>query len=75
MPVELTELEKKCRAIGHVIARGIELTYGKEKQVGFCFLMFDFGECGHMTYISNAQREDMILALREFAEKLTKGEV
>ena len=36
---------------------------------GFAFMLFEFGEKGSMFYTSNAQREDMIQAMREFIEK------
>lgn len=40
-----------------------------EERVGFSLLVFDFGEDGTMSYISNAAREDMIKAMEEFLEK------
>jgi hypothetical protein len=33
---------------------------------GFALLVFDFGPDGMMNYLSNASREDMLIALREF---------
>jgi hypothetical protein len=33
--------------------------------LGFCLLVFEFYKPGMSNYISNAQREDMILALEE----------
>lgn len=40
--------------------------------VGFVLLMFDFGEAntGFMNYLSNAQRPDMIAALKELVHVL-----
>lgn len=36
-------------------------------KVGFCLLVFPFnGADGRLNYISNAEREDMLTALREF---------
>lgn len=32
---------------------------------GFCLLMFDFGKTGRMNYLSNADRGDMLKALKE----------
>jgi len=60
---ELKELEDDCRAIGRTIQGGLPET------VGFVLFLFDFGEGGHMTWISNANRDDMMLALREFMSK------
>lgn len=39
--------------------------------MGFVLLMFDFGKNGNMFYISDAQREDVLNAMREFVEKNT----
>lgn len=36
------------------------------KPFGFALLVFDFGNHGRMNYISNADREDMITAMKEF---------
>jgi hypothetical protein len=33
---------------------------------GFALLMFEFGDGDRMNYISNATREDMLAALKEF---------
>ena len=40
---------------------------------GLAVLAFDFGEGGHMSWISNAHRQDMIKALREQADRLEAG--
>jgi hypothetical protein len=41
---------------------------GKDERLGFALLIFDFGGPPHsnLHWISNAQRTDMIAALREF---------
>lgn len=36
------------------------------KPYGFALLVFDFGPDGDMNYISNANRETMITAMKEF---------
>lgn len=33
---------------------------------GFALLVFDFGPDGTMNYLSNAQRDDMLAAMKEF---------
>jgi len=43
------------------------------KEFGFMILVFPFGNKGVANYISNAKREDMIIALREKADVLEKG--
>jgi hypothetical protein len=64
----LEHLEETARGIGGTIGRVLDDVYGP-KQVGFCLIVFDFGEGGWSTYVSNAQPEDMIAALRELADK------
>ncbi|MGV3588580.1 MAG: hypothetical protein ACO1OF_16360 [Adhaeribacter sp.] len=41
----------------------------------FCVFTFDFGPGGVGNYLSNANREDMIKALREMADALEQGKV
>jgi len=63
MPIPLPELEKQARRIGEVIGGAIP------EGVGFALLLFDFGEGGHLTYISNGARDDMLKAMAEFMQK------
>ena len=39
------------------------------KDFGFVVLTFKFNELGEMIYVSNANREDVITAMKEFMEK------
>lgn len=53
------------------LARGIDQILNGEsgaKDVGFALLMFPFGDKpdGRVNYISNAEREDMLAAMKEF---------
>jgi hypothetical protein len=41
--------------------------------VGFAVLIFDFGAGGNLAYVSNAQRADMVKAMREFITKVEAG--
>ncbi len=41
--------------------------------IGFALLVFDFNTAGMSNYISNAQRDDMILALRETLKRFEEG--
>jgi hypothetical protein len=41
---------------------------------GFALLTFDFGGPGTGNYVSNADSDDMILALRETADKLERNQ-
>jgi hypothetical protein len=42
---------------------------------GFALLVFDFGDKGRMNYISNAQREDMLTAMKEFISRNEFGDI
>jgi hypothetical protein len=45
-----------------------------KKKLGFCLLTFPFNSPNITNYVSNANREDMIKALRETADRLERGE-
>jgi hypothetical protein len=64
---DLAELEATARRLGRRI--GADLP----KTVGFVVWLFEWGHEGWATYVSNAQRPDMIKALEELLAKL-KGE-
>lgn len=36
---------------------------------GFVVLAFEFGKTGQMMYVSNAEREDVVKAMKEWIEK------
>ena len=63
-------MEAKLRDIGELLGVAIEQADGW----GFCLMMFDFGKDGVMSYISNAQRENMIHILHEFLGRLSAGD-
>ena len=60
--------EKALKEIGELLGKAMPEGYG------FNFLMFNFGEGGNMFYISNAQRADMLKAMKEFIAKQEGGE-
>lgn len=51
---------------------GDYLKYKMPEGYGFSLLMFNFGKKGNMFYISNAERSDMLKAMKEFI-KVQKG--
>ena len=59
----LLELEVSARNI----AAGISAML--PESTAFTLLLADMGEKGHTTYISNAQREDMIKLMKELIER------
>jgi hypothetical protein len=65
-PVQ-AEYREKMNALAQVID---EFFNGKErpKRVGFAMLIFEFGpeDRGRVNYISNAERKDMLVAMKEF---------
>lgn len=73
MPINRADIERTCAEIGRVIGAAIDAKHGT-KQLGFALLMFDFGSEGTMTYVSNAERADMVKALYECAATLLAGE-
>lgn len=56
-------LEEMCVKIGN------QLDGEMPEGIGFTLLMFNFGEGGHLAYLSNAQRADMLDTMREFLSK------
>ena len=66
MPRPLEELEQQAREIGKVIGKAVP------PKVGFCLVLFDFGEphTGHMTYVSNGNRQDVLTMMRELQHKM-----
>lgn len=66
MPIPLEDLEEGARELAQTIQEVLP------PDVGFVLLLFDFGEDGNLTYLSNAQREDMVKTLKELVAKLEK---
>lgn len=73
-PKTLHEIEEMAREVGALIgeatrrqaqAKGIE-------RYGFALMMFSFAG-PEFTWISNAEREDMIKVLKEFIQQLKAG--
>jgi hypothetical protein len=62
------ELEGLVRGYAGAIDGSLREMTGQ--RIGYCLMLFDFGESGSLAYGSNAQRADMIKTLDEFREKL-----
>ena len=65
--VRNARIESDLRGIGKTIAGTLPDGWG------FALLIFSFGEGGSTFYISNAQRGDMLNAMREFMERQTNA--
>jgi hypothetical protein len=61
----MRHLEERAREIGHIIGRSIE---HQGLRFGFALFLFSF-DGPEMTWISNANRDDMIKGLLEFIER------
>jgi hypothetical protein len=67
---ELHRLETVAQRVGGLIGGAID---SGDSGALFALLMFTPGEEGWMTWVSNAERPDMVKALREMADKLEAG--
>lgn len=59
------KIEERLKDLGNRMRSACEGT-----GYGFALLLFSFGEGGNMFYTSNAQRDDIVNAMREFIEKV-----
>jgi hypothetical protein len=66
-------IQGEFRETMNAVAGGLDEIFngkasGDDRQVGFVLLTFKFGETdgGRVNYISNAEREDMLAAMREW---------
>lgn len=71
----MSPVDPKYRDMLNGLAKGIDEAFNgdvRPKQVGFAVLLFNFGkiESGRMNWISNADRKDMIVALKEMIAQL-----
>ena len=54
------EVKADMRAIADVLRNALPISHG------FALLVFDYGDGGHMSYISSGQRVVVVKAMREF---------
>lgn len=76
-PAKLRYLESRAREIARSLDGALnqsrKLT-GAPKQYGFALLLFSF-EGEELTWISNAERDDMIRLLEELLERWRRGDM
>jgi hypothetical protein len=70
-PEKLREIEAVSREIGRILGSAIN-DIGYKGRYGFALMLFSF-EGPEFTYISNADRDDMIRVLEEFIAKCKSG--
>lgn len=87
MSVPLSELERRAQSMAQTIdavlnppltklplGSPLRLAMKGPRRIGFVLWLFDFGQSGFATYVSNAEREDMIKALKEMLERLESSQ-
>lgn len=57
------QLEEDARALVKILHQGML------PGCGFVLFLFEFGEDGWLTYIADAEREDVVKVLREWLDK------
>lgn len=65
---KINDEEGIMQKLASVIDKCLEDSFGHK--LGFALLVFEFDKSGIGNYISNAERETMILSLRETADRL-----
>jgi hypothetical protein len=69
---KLRHLEGKAREIAKLLDAAVNK--GRDEKSGFCLFLFSF-EGPEFTYVSNAQREDMIKLLEEILARWKVGDM
>lgn len=65
-PIE-QQFREQMRAIADVLNEVFNgKLKGHDRTTGFALLVFPFGDTGRTNYISNAERKDMLNAMKEF---------
>ncbi len=62
--ITLSKTEESCYSLAGVIGEAIP------DGTGYMLMLFDFGDDGKIAYMSNANREDMVKILRQYADYL-----
>jgi hypothetical protein len=68
---KLRQMEGSARSIGETLGRVVKKF--TDQNVGFALFVFSF-DGPEATYISNADRADMLKMLKEFVERFEEGE-
>lgn len=72
-PKRLHDLEDQARTIGRLIDQAIQSTSPPgRREFGFALLLFSF-QGPEATWISNAERESMVQALKELIQRFEEG--
>lgn len=71
-PTKLRYLESRARALAEILDKQLHVATGR--RYGFALLLFSF-DGPELTWISNAERGDMIKALRELLARWEVGDM
>ncbi len=66
MKVTPEQLEVACKKVGQALEETLPKLVGVDERLGFAVFLFDFGDRGSIAYVSNAKRNDMITAVKEW---------
>lgn len=67
-PEFMRQLEHQARKLGDLINEALGNRPGQQKKVGFALMVFSF-DGPEYTWLSNANRGDMVKALQEFIRR------
>lgn len=70
--MDAIEAEEFMRIMASAIEESLAEAF--EQKMGFALFCFEFGKPGISNYISNADRSDMIKALKETIKRFENGE-
>ncbi len=71
MSIPRKQLDETCRLLAPRLDATLHAQHGVK--TGFVLMVFDFGDGGHLAYVSNAQRDGMIGAVREWLARQEAG--
>ncbi len=72
MTTSREQLEQSARRLAQAIDEALN-EKRQQGRVGFALFLFDFGEGGNLSYVSNAQRADMVKNVEEWLGRQRAG--
>lgn len=66
------QLEQRAQAVGRAIDGAVNQNR-QAGRIGFALFVFDFGDAGNLSYVSNAERPDMVKAVKEWLARQQAG--
>jgi hypothetical protein len=72
-PITEGALAANLQKIAPELDRALVAAHGR--QVGFAVILFEFGPLTTLSYVSNAERDGLIRTMREWLDRLERGQV